>query len=59
LRREDTLAAEEARLEKMRAEAFKVFAVNETNGGYPETRHELHVTDEVLDAMAKSFEDNR
>lgn len=44
------LAAEEARLQGIRVEAFRAFADDVRSGGYPEARHEVHVGPEVLDA---------
>lgn len=48
------LAAEEARLQRMRVEAFKTFAADVANGGYPQSNHELHATAEVLEALERS-----
>lgn len=44
------LAAEEARLQRMRVDAFRAFAEDVRSGGYPEKRHEVHVADSVLAA---------
>ena len=43
------LAAEETRLQRLRVEAFKAFASEVRAGQYPERRHEVHVTDDVLE----------
>lgn len=44
------LAAEEARLQRMRIEAFRAFAEDTRSGGYPEPRHEIHVGEDILHA---------
>jgi 3-methyl-2-oxobutanoate hydroxymethyltransferase len=48
------LATEEARLQRMRVEAFQTFAADVHAGGYPDRGHEVHVDDEVL-AAAKAL----
>lgn len=47
------LAAEEARLQRMRVEAFRDFANDVTGGGYPQQNHEIHVTTDVLEALER------
>ena len=48
------LAAEEARLQQMRREAFRAFADDVKAGGYPEPRHEIRLDESILDeARAK------
>ncbi len=42
------LAAEEARLQDLRVNAFRTFAEDVRDRKYPETRHEVHVDKEVL-----------
>ena len=48
------LAAEEARLQKIRVDAFRSFADDVRSGRYPERKHELHVDDDVLNALTKA-----
>ena len=50
------LAAEEARLQRMRVEAFRTFAEDVRSGCYPEARHEIHVKSEVLEAAKALLE---
>lgn len=47
------LAAEEDRLQRMRTDAFRAFAEDVRNGGYPERRHEIHVDESVVEALEK------
>lgn len=47
------LAAEEARLQQLRVEAFQAFADDVRSGGYPERRHEVHVDPSVVDAAKR------
>lgn len=47
------LAAEEARLQQLRVDAFRAFAEDVRSGGYPERRHEVHVDAEVLEAARR------
>ena len=44
------LASEEARLQRLRVEAFRAFAEDARSGGYPEKRHEVHVVEDILGA---------
>ncbi|WP_439631320.1 3-methyl-2-oxobutanoate hydroxymethyltransferase [Shinella sp.] len=44
------LASEEARMQRMRVEAFRAFAEDARSGGYPEMRHEVHVDEGILEA---------
>lgn len=44
------LAGEEARLQRLRVDAFRAFAEDVRSGGYPERRHEVHVGPELLEA---------
>ncbi|WP_411037504.1 3-methyl-2-oxobutanoate hydroxymethyltransferase [Shinella sp. BYT-45] len=47
------LALEEARLQRLRVEAFRAFAEDVRTGGYPEKQHEVHVGEDILtDAKA-------
>lgn len=46
------LASEEARLQRLRVEAFRAFAEDVRGGGYPEKRHEVHVDDVLAAAKA-------
>lgn len=48
------MATEEARLQKLRTQAFLAFAADVEKGGYPERRHEIHVTPDVMSALEKS-----
>ncbi len=48
------LAAEEARLQELRLKAFRSFADDVRDRKYPESRHEVHVGEEVL-AAAKTL----
>ncbi len=48
------LAAEESRLQELRVKAFRSFADDVRDLKYPETRHEVHVGEEVL-AAAKTL----
>ncbi|MBO9127386.1 MULTISPECIES: 3-methyl-2-oxobutanoate hydroxymethyltransferase [unclassified Rhizobium] len=48
------LAAAEARLQDLRVNAFRAFAEDVRDRKYPETRHEVHVGEEVL-AAAKTL----
>lgn len=43
------LATEEARLQRIRVEAFRAFAEDVSSRGYPEKRHEVHVDAEILE----------
>lgn len=45
------LAAEEARIQAMRVEAFRAFAEDVQAGGYPQRTHELHVGEAILSAL--------
>ncbi|MDB5556957.1 MAG: 3-methyl-2-oxobutanoate hydroxymethyltransferase [Rhizobium sp.] len=47
------LAAEEARLQRLRVEAFQAFAHDVRSGGYPERRHEIHVDPGIVDAAKR------
>lgn len=47
------LAAEEDRLQAMRIAAFKAFASDVQSAGYPSRSHEIHVGDEVRDALER------
>ncbi len=47
------LAAEEARLQQLRVDAFQAFADDVRSGGYPERRHEVHVDPGVVDAAKR------
>jgi 3-methyl-2-oxobutanoate hydroxymethyltransferase len=42
------VASEEARLQRMRVEAFRAFVEDARSGGYPERRHEVHVPIDVV-----------
>ena len=44
------LAAEQARLQHMRREAFRAFADDVKAGGYPEPRHEIRLDESMVDA---------
>ena len=44
------LAAEEARLQTLRVDAFREFANDVHTGGYPKQNHEVHVDESVLEA---------
>ena len=49
------LAAEEDRLQAMRIKAFRSFMTDVESGGYPEPRHEVHLSDDsVLEALARA-----
>ena len=48
------LVAEEARLQRMRVDAFRAFARDVETGGYPGRGHEVHVGDEVLEALERT-----
>ena len=48
------LVAEEARLQRMRVDAFRAFARDVETGGYPERGHEVHVGDAVLEALERA-----
>jgi 3-methyl-2-oxobutanoate hydroxymethyltransferase len=48
------MAAEETRLQQMRIDAFRAFARDVELGMYPQKKHEIHVGDEVLNALAKA-----
>ena len=52
------LAAEEARLQSLRVEAFKAFALDVRNGGYPERKHEIHVDSSVLEMLNAAANDS-
>ncbi len=45
------LAAEEARLQALRVQAFRDFAADVRSGGYPQRNHEIHVEAQVLAAL--------
>lgn len=45
------LAAEEARIQKMREDGFRAFKDDVLNGLYPEKHHELHIGDEILEVL--------
>lgn len=45
------LAAEEARLQRMRVDAFRAFADDARSGGYPQRAHEIHVGEGVIAAL--------
>lgn len=45
------LAAEEARLQAMRVQAFRDFAEDVRSGGYPQRGHEIHVGEEIRAAL--------
>lgn len=45
------LAAEEDRLQAIRVAAFRTFVADVHGRGYPELSHEIHVADDVLDAL--------
>ena len=45
------LAAEEARLQAMRVQAFRDFAADVQTGGYPQRNHEIHVDAGILAAL--------
>lgn len=47
------LAAEEDRLQRMRVDAFRAFGADVQSGGYPERFHEIHVGENVMEALAK------
>lgn len=47
------LAAEEARLQAMRVQAFRDFAVDVQTRGYPQQNHEIHVGESILAALDK------
>lgn len=47
------LAAEEARLQQIRIDAFRAFATDVRSGGYPESQHEVHIAQEVLEAAKR------
>lgn len=47
-RRYADLAAEEARLQTMRVQAFRDFAADVRSGGYPQRSHEIHVGEAIL-----------
>lgn len=48
------LAAEEARLQRIRVAAFREFADDVAGGGYPQRQHEIHVASDVLDALERA-----
>ncbi|MCA0327556.1 MAG: 3-methyl-2-oxobutanoate hydroxymethyltransferase, partial [Proteobacteria bacterium] len=48
------LAAEEDRLQAMRVEAFRDFAQDVQSGGYPERKHEIHVSENVMEALERA-----
>ena len=48
------LEAEEARLQAMRVDAFRAFAVDVQTGGYPQRTHELHVAEEILSGLVSA-----
>ena len=48
------LAAEEARVQRMRVDAFKAYAHDVESGGYPERSHEVHAGEEVLEALERA-----
>lgn len=50
-RRYADLAAEEARLQAMRVQAFRDFADDVRGGGYPQRGHEIHVGEEIRAAL--------
>ncbi len=50
-RRYADLAAEEARLQAMRVQAFRDFAEDVRSGGYPQRGHEIHVGEEIRAAL--------
>lgn len=50
-RRYADLAAEEARLQAMRVQAFRDFAEDVCRGGYPQRGHEIHVGEEIRAAL--------
>jgi 3-methyl-2-oxobutanoate hydroxymethyltransferase len=50
------LVSEEARLQRLRVQAFRAFADDVTGGGYPERRHEIHVSNDVVEALETLFE---
>lgn len=45
------LAAEEARLQAMRVQAFRDFAIDVQSGSYPQRNHEIHVDAGILAAL--------
>jgi 3-methyl-2-oxobutanoate hydroxymethyltransferase len=45
------LAAEEARLQAMRVQAFQNFADDTRSGGYPQSNHEIHVSEVIVAAL--------
>ena len=45
------LAAEEARLQAMRVQAFRDFGEDVRQGGYPQRNHEIHVGEAVMAAL--------
>jgi 3-methyl-2-oxobutanoate hydroxymethyltransferase len=50
------LAAEEARLQDLRVEAFRAFRADVETAGYPERKHEIHAADpQVLDALQRAL----
>ncbi len=53
------LAAEEARLQQMRIEAFREFSRDVETGIYPQRGHEIRVEFDVLEAMTKAGRSTR
>lgn len=53
------LASDEARLQRLRVEAFRAFANDVTGGAYPERRHEIHVSNDVVQALEISLEGHK
>jgi 3-methyl-2-oxobutanoate hydroxymethyltransferase len=45
------LAAEEARLQALRVQAFRDFAEDTRSGGYPQRNHEIHTGEAILAAL--------
>jgi 3-methyl-2-oxobutanoate hydroxymethyltransferase len=48
------LATEEARLQRLRIEALQAFADDVASGGYPERRHEIHVSQDIVQALREA-----
>jgi 3-methyl-2-oxobutanoate hydroxymethyltransferase len=49
------LAAEEARLQRLRIDAFRTFAADVRSAGYPDRWHEIHVAKDVVNALEASI----